>query len=197
MRRRKGTLPSLLAIAGVDERQLDVLDRVQSREQVVRLEDEADVLVADRGELVIGQLVDVLAGEHVCPAVGNVEAAKDVHERRLSRAGRAHDGHEFRGPDVEVDPPQRVHRDVPTDAVGLGDAAELHDALDHRPTITPGPPPKPPPPVPGRAVAVARAAGRTARSPSATPLITSVVVSFAMPNTTSVSTASPPFRICR
>src|SRR5207253_6080920 len=135
--------------------------------------------------------------EYVGATVGDVEAAQDVHERRLPRSRRAHDRDELGGPDIEIDAAQRVHRDLPPDAVRLGDPAELDDALDHRPTITPGPPPKPPPPAPGRAVAVARAAGRTARSPSATPLITSVVVSFEMPNTTSVSTASPSFRICK
>ena len=40
---------------------------------------------------------------------------------------------------------------------------------------------------------VARAAGRTTRSPSESPLATSVTVSLAMPNVTSVSTASPSF----
>src|SRR5438128_483020 len=197
LERRERALSPGVPIAAVDEWQLDVLDRVQPREQVVRLKDEADVLVADPSELVVGHLPDVLAREHIGAAVGDVEAAEDVHERRLPRPRRAHDRDELGRTDIEIDPAQRVHRDLPPDAVRLGDAAKLDDALVHRPTITPGPPPKPPPPAPGRAVAVARAAGSTARSPSATPLITSVVVSFAMPNTTSVSTASPPFRICR
>src|SRR2546422_127847 len=189
LERRERALSPRVPIAAVDEWQLDVLDRVQPREQVVRLKDESDVLVADPSELVVGQLPDVLAREHIGAAVGDVEAAEDVHERRLPRPRRAHDRDELGRMDVEVDAAQRVHRDLPPDAVRLGDAAELDDALDHRPTITPGPPPKPPPPAPGRAVAVARAAGSTARSPSATPLITSVVVSFEIPNTTSVSTA--------
>src|SRR2546430_2025920 len=197
LERRERALSPRVPIAAVDERQLDVLDRVQPREQVVRLKDESDVLVADPSELVVGQLADVLAREHVGAAVGDVEAAENVHECRLPRPRRTHDRDELRGPDIEIHPAQRVHRDLPPDAVRLGDATKLDDALDHRPTITPGPPPKPPPPAPGRAVAVARAAGSTARSPSATPLMTSVVVSFAMPNTTSVSTASPSFRICR
>src|SRR5438105_8240279 len=198
LERSERALPPLFAVAAVDERQLDVLDRVQSREQVVGLEHEADVLVADPGQLIVGELSDVLAREHIGAAVGHVEAAEHVHERRLSRARRAHDRDELRGADVEVHAAERIYRDLTPDAVGLRDAAKLDDALDHRPTMTPGPPPpKPPPPAPGRAVAVARAAGRTARSPSATPLITSVVVSFEMPNTTSVSTASPSFRICK
>src|SRR5204863_6579951 len=82
--RRERALSPRVPIATVDEWQLDVLDRIQPREQVVRLEDEADVLVADPGELVVGKLSDVLAREHVRPAVRDVQAAEDVHERRLS-----------------------------------------------------------------------------------------------------------------
>src|SRR5256886_14052251 len=197
LERRERALTPFLPVAAVDQGKLDVFDRVQSREQVVGLKNEADVLVADRGELIVGQLSDVLAREHVGAAVGDVQAAENVHERRLSRPRRSHDRDELRGPDIQIHPTQRVDRDFPPDPVRLGDAAKLDDALGHRPTITPGPPPKPPPPAPGRAVAVARAAGSTARSPSATPLTTSVVVSLAMPNTTSVSTASPSFRICK
>src|SRR5205085_504099 len=115
LERSERALAPLFAVAAVEERQLDVLDRVQSREQVV----------------------------------------------------------------------------------GLRDAPKFDDAPARRPVVTGPPPATPPPPTPGRAVAVARAAGSTARSPSATPLITSVVVSFEMPNTTSVSTASPSFSICR
>src|SRR5256884_4164033 len=50
--RREGTRAAIVAIAAVDEGQLDVLDGIEAREEVERLEDEADVLVADRGELV-------------------------------------------------------------------------------------------------------------------------------------------------
>src|SRR5256886_920749 len=191
LERRESALPARVAIAAVDERQLDVLDGVESREEVVRLEHEADVLVPDRGELVVGELADVLAGEHVRPAVSDVETPEHVHQRGLPRTGRSHDRDELAGPDVEVDAAQRVHRDIPPDVVGLRDPAELDDALVHRP-MTCGPPNPPP----GRAVVVTRDCGRTTRSPSASPLATSVTVSFAMPKVTSVSTASPSFRIC-
>jgi hypothetical protein len=39
--------------AGVDQRQLDVVQRVGARQQVEGLEDEADLLVADAGELLV------------------------------------------------------------------------------------------------------------------------------------------------
>ena len=81
LERREGAFASLLAIAPIDQRKLDILDRVQSREQVVRLEDETDVLVANAGELAVGELSNVLAGEDVRAAIGHVEASEDVHER--------------------------------------------------------------------------------------------------------------------
>jgi hypothetical protein len=51
--------------AVVDERQLDVVQRGGAGQQVEGLEDEADFLVADAGELVVVQLADQLAVEPV------------------------------------------------------------------------------------------------------------------------------------
>src|SRR5438309_300788 len=183
----EGPRATVVAIAPVDQRKLHVLDGVEARQQVEGLEHEADVLVADRRELVVGELSHVLPGEHVRAGIGYVEATEDVHERRLARARGTHDRDELARSDVEIDAPERVHRDLSTDRVGLCDAAELDDALDHRPMNT-GPPPGPPPPT--RCVAVARVCGRTTKSPSETPETTSVTVSFAIPNVTSASTAS-------
>ena len=54
-----GQLPPLLrAHAGVDQRQLDVVQAGGPRQQVEGLEDEADLLVADPGQLVVLQLGD-------------------------------------------------------------------------------------------------------------------------------------------
>src|SRR2546430_16672512 len=121
LERRKRALPPSVAVAPIDEWELDVLDRVQPRELVVRLKNETDVFVADRGELIIGELVDVLTREHVGASVSDVETSEHVHERRLARSRRAHDREKLRGPDVQVDSAQRVHRDVSPDAVSLGD----------------------------------------------------------------------------
>ena len=193
LERAERALSSRVAISSVDERQLDVLDRVETREQIEGLEDEAEMLVAKTGELVVGELADVLAGQEIRATVRDVEAAKDVHQGRLAGAGGTHHREELARPDVEIDPAKGVHDDLSPDAIGLRDPAELDDALGHhRPTIT-GPPPPPNPP-PGRGVEVVRDCGNTTRSPSARPAVTSVTVSFAMPKVTSVSTASPSFR---
>ena len=63
--------PLLLGDAGVDQRQLDVVQRGGARQQVEGLEDEADLAVADRGQLVVVHLGDDLAAQDVaCPRMG-------------------------------------------------------------------------------------------------------------------------------
>jgi hypothetical protein len=93
--------------AGVEHRQLDVLDRGRARQQVIGLEDEAQTPAADVGEFVLRQLGDVAAFEPVRARRRAVEEADDVHEGRLSRARGTHHGDEFAGLDREVDARQR------------------------------------------------------------------------------------------
>ena len=56
--------------ARVRQRQLDVLQRGRAGQQVEALEDEADLAVADHGELVLVEQLDVDAVEQVAPRVG-------------------------------------------------------------------------------------------------------------------------------
>src|SRR5205814_7264605 len=168
------------------------------------LEDEADVLVADGRELVIVELADLLAGERVGARVGDVEAAQDVHQRRLTRTRGAHERDELAGIDLEVGALKRLDDVVLAHPVGLRDPTQTDDRVSHdgrvqahRPgTGLPAPPPIwiPRPPAP---VAVARGCGRTTTSPSCTPVRTSVTVSLLMPKVTSVSTCCPSFMTVR
>src|SRR5207247_7331939 len=57
-----------------------------------------------------------------------VEAAEDVHQRRLAGAGCSHDRDELPPRDGEVDSLEGVNVHV-TQAVGLGDAAEIDDRV--------------------------------------------------------------------
>ena len=60
--RKDRALAALLAgHPGVDQRQLDLLQRRRPRKKVERLEHEADLLVADRGQLVVGHPRDLAA----------------------------------------------------------------------------------------------------------------------------------------
>src|SRR5206468_6702092 len=89
LRRTLAALPR--ADARVEQRQLDVLDGAGAREQVEALENEAEGAVADGGELGAGEPGDLVPVEQVPTARGAVEAADDVHEGALARAGGAHD----------------------------------------------------------------------------------------------------------
>ncbi len=95
-------------IARVDERQLDVVQRRRARQQVEGLEHEADLAVADRGELVVVHLRDDLAAQHVAALARRVEAADQVHQRRLARSGGAHHRDVLARLDLEAHAAQRV-----------------------------------------------------------------------------------------
>src|SRR5204863_3216345 len=70
-------------------------------------------------ELVAAEARDVLTVDEIAPFGRRVEAAEQVHERRLAGAGRAHDGEELAALDRNADATQRVHG-VPTQVVVLG-----------------------------------------------------------------------------
>src|SRR6185503_14367928 len=85
-------------------------------------EDEANVVAAEKRQLLAVEAGDVDAAEVVVAAGRHVEAAEQVHARRLAGAAGAHHRHELAGEDVEVDAAQRVHR-------GGAFAVDLDDAL--------------------------------------------------------------------
>ena len=82
-------------VSRVEQRQGDVLDRARAREQVEILKDESDATAPDARErgFVEGRDVDRL--EEVPAARRPVEAAEDVHQRRLAGAGCSHDRDEL------------------------------------------------------------------------------------------------------
>ena len=115
----------------VDERELDVLQRGGAREQVEGLEDEADLLVADRRQLVVVHRLDRDAVEEVAAGGRAVEAADDVHQRRLAGAGRAHDRDVLAGLDDEVDAAQGVDL-LRAELVDAGQLAHLDEVCGIR-----------------------------------------------------------------
>ena len=73
--------------ARVEQRQLDVLERGRARQQVEALEHEADLLVADMRQLRVSSAATSRPSSRY--ALGRlIEAAEQVHERRLARARR-------------------------------------------------------------------------------------------------------------
>src|SRR5919197_1327489 len=127
-------VPAWLGLAAGDlERQEDVLLRREHRQQVEELEDEADVIAPQRGQPGVVEAGHLGIADPHLPTVGLVEAGEDVHERRLARARRAHDGGQPPGLDLERDAPEGVDRGLAR-AVVAG-----HVAGDHGRVVTVGP----------------------------------------------------------
>jgi hypothetical protein len=118
--------PSVASPRPVAERQEDVLDRGQRRDEVELLEDEADPLAPDRRQVAVG------CADHVPPVDGqgpvgrSQQAAEEVEQRRLAGARPAHDRHELPRLHVEVDAIHRPHLRG-TAPVDLGEATSLED----------------------------------------------------------------------
>ena len=109
--------------AGQQQRQLDVALRGQHRHQVVELEHVADVLAAPVRELAALHRVDALAVDGDLPARGDVEAADQVEQGGLARAGGAHERHEIAAGDVQVHAVQDFDL-LRTTLVGLGEVVD-------------------------------------------------------------------------
>src|SRR4051794_24974109 len=131
------------AEVSVDERELDVFDGRRAREQIETLKDEPDLRVADDGALVAVERRDVDAVEFVRAVGGTVEAAEDVHQRRLAGAGGAHHGDELPLIDEEVDASERAHFDL-AHRIDLGQALDFDDFIRHYRPPLPPPPGRPP-----------------------------------------------------
>src|SRR6516165_3546683 len=83
------------------QREGDIVRRGEGRQQVVGLEDEADVVAAQPGQPALRQRGDLGAADPHPPAVGAVQPRHAVHERGLTGPGRSHDGGEGPGADVQ------------------------------------------------------------------------------------------------
>ena len=93
----------------VDERQLHVVNHVERRDEVERLEDEAQRLVAQFGEAIVRKLrVDARAAQLNLAARRLVQQSHDVQQRRLAAARGAHDAQELALADFEVHILQRL-----------------------------------------------------------------------------------------
>ena len=66
-------------------------------------------MVADGGQFFFAEAGDLNAFEKIASGAGFVEAAKNIHECRLSSAAGAHDGDKFSTRDLDTHPTQGVH----------------------------------------------------------------------------------------
>ena len=124
----------------VQERQLDVLHRRSPRQQIETLKDESDLRVADDRTRIAIERGNIDAIENVRARGRPIEAAEDVHERRFSGPGGAHDGDELSLVDIEIDAGERVNLDL-AHCVDLRQISNLDDFAGHY--LPPRPPPGP------------------------------------------------------
>ena len=108
--------------AGQLERQPDVLLGAQHRQQVERLEHEAELLPAEHRELGVGQRLQRRSGDDHRARGGPIQTGQAVQQGRLARTGPAHDGREPAGGQLEVDRAQGMHLGV-APAVAAAEAA--------------------------------------------------------------------------
>ena len=86
-----------MALAGrktahVEIRQLDILDRGRTRQEIEVLKDEPEFPVADMRKFARRAFRNLCSVKKIRPLRRHVKAPEDVEHCRLSRAGRAHDG---------------------------------------------------------------------------------------------------------
>ena len=93
-------------------------------QQVVELEDEADVAVAKRHELRVGQIPQRAAGDPDAAGVDRVEPAQHVQQRALADARGADDGDHLALLDRHVEVAQHAHRRAGR-LIALGEAADF------------------------------------------------------------------------
>ncbi len=112
----------------VDRRQHDVFEGAEGSEQMELLEDEAEFLVADFGEVGLRDLRYVDAVEGIVADRRAIEAADDVHGGGFSRAGGADDRAVFARLNRQGNVIEGANFGVAA-AVDFGDAIELHDRI--------------------------------------------------------------------
>src|SRR4029079_6203724 len=120
-------LAVLRGYAGVDQRQLHVVQRGRARKQVEGLKDEPDLLIADAGQLVVVLLAHLLAVQQVAALARRVQAADQVHQRGLARARGPHDRDVLAAFDFDVDSAEGVDF-LTAHHVGLPEVAGFDNA---------------------------------------------------------------------
>ncbi len=122
--------PTALVDTGIDRRDLDIFKGGEGGEQMVALEDEAEVLPAQIGQVVRLQFPGFLAGYPIAAAARPVETADDIHQGRFAGTGRADDGDHFSGGDGQVN----ILQDAQQSAAGEilpADAAQFKQGPGH------------------------------------------------------------------
>src|SRR5262249_31768228 len=96
----------------------------QRRQQVEELKDEADLVPAQKRELLVVEAVEPPSGERDRPLGGRLERADQVQQRALPRARRPHDRDHLALGHVAIDRAEGPNLRL-AGSEGLGEAADL------------------------------------------------------------------------
>lgn len=110
----------------VGERNFKIFVDSEVVDQVIRLEDETDVVFVEFVALFGVHFVYGLIKEVVFAAPGGIEHADDAEERGLPRPGGTHEGDEFAGLDFERDAAENVKL-IDAGVEGFFDVVELDE----------------------------------------------------------------------
>ena len=88
--------------AGIDQRQLDVMQRCGAGQQIERLEYESDFFVANAGQLIVGHRADEIAVDEVLAPGRCIETSDQVHQSRFAGTRRSHDRDVLAALDLDV-----------------------------------------------------------------------------------------------
>src|SRR5579871_1179974 len=118
-----GALVNLLPLEALQvERQGDVFDAGQARQEIEELKDEADLVASKASQVVIGERRHGLTINANLAGRGSVQSADEIQERGLPGARGAHDGDHFAALDLQVDRIKSYNLAFPVEV--LGDPSE-------------------------------------------------------------------------
>jgi hypothetical protein len=108
---------------GVDQREFDIADDIEFREEIERLENKADLAVSHGGKRVWRSLAEIVSADHHLASGRRVEATEEMHECGFSAAARSDNCDEFSLVDREVDVIERADFLI-SDAIDFTDSLE-------------------------------------------------------------------------
>ena len=100
----------------------DVFPHGALREEEVGLEHEADLPIADGGELEFVELTQISSSKLDAAGRGLIERADDLQQRALAGTGRSHDSERFAGVDLQRKVIEHGQRSAARRGVAFGDA---------------------------------------------------------------------------
>src|SRR5215216_4775932 len=116
--------------ATVQQRQLGIFEGAGTGNEIEALKHEPDLPVTNVSQLIRMEMADIGAVQFIVTPGRLIETPQDIHKRRLSGPGGAHDRNEFARVDGQAQSPQGVHVHV-AQAINLPNVVAFNEAA-HR-----------------------------------------------------------------